>query len=101
MLVFWGYSADGLGRNCLEPIAILLMVYAAGVKPSGWGGWRGLLLLTVLEALGVRAIGVAFAPAFSAAYIGPEAVVLGAIAAGAALGPVLWFFLRSPDADPR
>lgn len=27
MVVFWGYSADGLGRNSLEPVTILLIVF--------------------------------------------------------------------------
>lgn len=29
MLLFWGYSSDGLGRNCLEPLSVLLIIYTA------------------------------------------------------------------------
>lgn len=29
MIVFWGYSSDGLGRNSLEPITALLIVFSA------------------------------------------------------------------------
>ena len=29
MILFWGYSSDGLGRNCLEPLSVILIIYAA------------------------------------------------------------------------
>lgn len=28
MIVFWGYSTDGLGRNSLEPLSVILVIYA-------------------------------------------------------------------------
>lgn len=58
MLVFWGYSADGLGRNCLEPFAVLALVLgAASTKMSR----RGAMWVTaggVFESLVVRWIGL-------------------------------------------
>ena len=58
-LVFWGYSHDGLGRNCIEPIAVvaLLLVCAQPRAPlallaallpvvaleSKWVEWSGLI----------------------------------------------------------
>lgn len=29
MIVFWGFSGDGLGRNCLEPLTLLVIVFAS------------------------------------------------------------------------
>ncbi|HTZ21199.1 MAG TPA: hypothetical protein VMC06_09980, partial [Opitutaceae bacterium] len=29
MLLFWGFSSDGLGRNCLEPLSIALLIATA------------------------------------------------------------------------
>ena len=58
MLVFWGYSSDGLGRNCLEPVAVLLIIYAAGLRAPSWPGWQWLFVLTAIEAMAVRGIGI-------------------------------------------
>jgi hypothetical protein len=32
MLLYWGYSSDGFGRNCLEPLSIVLLISTA----AGW-----------------------------------------------------------------
>jgi hypothetical protein len=32
MLRYWGYSSDGFGRNCLEPLSITLLIATA----AGW-----------------------------------------------------------------
>lgn len=32
MLLYWGFSSDGLGRNCLEPLSITLLIATA----AGW-----------------------------------------------------------------
>ena len=32
MLLYWGYSSDGFGRNCLEPLSITLLIVTA----AGW-----------------------------------------------------------------
>ena len=44
MIVFWGYSEDGLGRNCLEPLEFLMIVLGVASFPSPsilW--WLGLV----------------------------------------------------------
>ncbi len=65
MLLFWGYSSDGLGRNCLEPLAIVCIVFAAASVDPAWQGWKYILVLTALEAASVRLIGVVCAPDFT------------------------------------
>ncbi len=99
MLAFWGFSSDGLGRNCLEPLAVLLIVYTAAAIRPGWPGWRWLLLLTVMEALSVRFIGVVFAPSFSRSSVDAAAIGLSALTVLASLAPAVWFVLR-PTARP-
>jgi hypothetical protein len=32
MLLYWGFSSDGFGRNCLEPMSVALLIAAA----AGW-----------------------------------------------------------------
>ena len=54
LLVFWGFSRDGLGRQCLEPLtALVLALAAAHWKPDArWLGWAllaGALELTFLR----------------------------------------------------
>lgn len=57
MLVYWGYSADGLGRNCLEPVAMLLVIYTAAQQPS-----LGLREKIFLVALACESAAVALLP---------------------------------------
>jgi len=33
MLLYWGFSADGLGRNCLEPLSLALIAWTAAAQP--------------------------------------------------------------------
>lgn len=103
MLVFWGFSNDGLGRNCLEPLGALLIVYASAAAP-GWRAWRWILPVTALETLSVRVLGVVFNPGFNAAALNTEAIVLATIAAAATVAPAIWFLVTSrgePAGRPR
>ena len=97
MLLFWGFSDDGLGRNCLEPLSALLIVFAASATPASWQGWRWLLVFTALETLSVRALGVWFAPAPDGSAINAEALTLAMIVGLATLAPAAWFFLRRAE----
>jgi hypothetical protein len=58
ILILWGFSGDGLGRNCLEPLVLLVIIYAAAARD--WPRWLvGLLAaLSLAEAVSVRVIGV-------------------------------------------
>lgn len=94
MLLFWGFSNDGLGRNCLEPLSVLLIVFAASATPASWRGWRWLLAFIALETLSVRVLGVLFAPLPDGSALDAEALTLAMIAGLATLAPAAWFFLR-------
>jgi hypothetical protein len=52
MLLFWGFSSDGLGRNCLEPLSIALLVATAATwsdrRPKLLPLWVGLVGLDSL-----------------------------------------------------
>jgi hypothetical protein len=83
-LVFWGYSADGLGRNCLEPITAILLVLAfAGYanKPP----WLVTLALPLaaLETLSVIALTFVSDDSFRIAQVGNVEVWLGTSIAAA------------------
>lgn len=48
MLIYWGYSSDGLGRDCLEPLAVLVLLYAASqVTTMNWPLKLGLVAVTL------------------------------------------------------
>ncbi len=71
MLLFWGYSSDGLGRNCLEPLSIALLLATAAT----WSDRRPRLLplwigLVGLDSLWVVLGGFASARDFSLSQIG-------------------------------
>jgi hypothetical protein len=44
MVLYWGYSYDGLGRNSLEPLTALVIVYVVARRPAS----RGLPVLGLL-----------------------------------------------------
>jgi len=58
ILILWGFSGDGLGRNCLEPLVLLVLVYTAAAKD--WPRWLvgSLAALSLAEAFSVRVIGI-------------------------------------------
>jgi hypothetical protein len=86
MLIFWGYSDDGLGRNCLEPVSVMLIVWAAAAWPARWRGWRWLIGLAALESVSVRMIGLLADPSFSPRELSAESLILSALALAAAVG---------------
>jgi hypothetical protein len=102
LLLFWGYSTDGLGRNCLEPLAILVLVFTAAAIPPSAAAWSWVLPLACLEALSVRVLGVVAAPAFSTETVNLEVMALALLAAGAAVLPIIvWFRTARAARAPR
>lgn len=65
MLVFWGFSGDGLGRNSLEPLSILLIIFAAASKPELLQRMTILLPVLALESQWLAISGFVFAPGFA------------------------------------
>lgn len=94
MLGFWGYSSDGLGRNCLEPLAVFLIIYTAVAIRTEWPGWPWLLLFTSFEAASVRVIGVVGASSFSVSELRFETSTLLFLSLAGTLIPSVWFLLR-------
>jgi len=86
MLVFWGYSDDGLGRNCLEPVSVMLIVWCAAAWPVRWLSWRWLVGLAALESVSVRVIGLLADPSFTPRELSAESIALCGLALAAALG---------------
>jgi hypothetical protein len=91
MLAYWGYSRDGLGRNCLEPISALAIVLAAVFieVPTLWH--RLGMGLVALETLFVLVGSMLLGPNFDgwptdAGSVAAAAVVLGAIGGIVILG---------------
>ncbi|HZZ59438.1 MAG TPA: hypothetical protein VFE31_16525, partial [Opitutaceae bacterium] len=78
-LIYWGYSADGLGRNCLEPLTVGLIVCAGAVWPLSRRASRVLFLLLWLETLVLVAAGMAGRAGFT--WAGVPALDYGLFAA--------------------
>lgn len=68
MLIFWGYSPDGLGRNALEPIALVLICLASA--NFTWRKWPIVVLAAVAaESLWMEITGFFFAKGFDPASV--------------------------------
>lgn len=62
MLIYWGYGAGGLGRDCLQPVAVWIVALTAAHPMFGRVGLRWLLLsMTAAEAALVVGLGFAAA----------------------------------------
>ena len=75
MIVFWGYSTDGLGRNALEPLSIILVIYAVASITRVSSILPVLFVPLALESLWLIWIGFAGAKS-SFAPTGGEAMLL-------------------------
>lgn len=51
MLILWGFSPDGLGRNTLQPLTVLLLVFVGGQIERVHRGWRLALIAVSIETL--------------------------------------------------
>ena len=94
MLLFWGFSSDGLGRNCLEPLSVCLIIWTAASWPLS-RAWTGILALLLWgEAAAMVTAGFAGAADFSLASIrGADAALF--VLFLAALAVPLAFAFRS------
>lgn len=97
MLIFWGFSADGLGRNCLEPLAYFLIIYVVCAHDGRHTPWRLLLTVTALEALSVRAFGVIGATSFTWSECDLECTLLATVATLLGLLPLVGLWMDAED----
>jgi hypothetical protein len=87
MLVFWGYSWDGLGRNCLEPLGCLALVYAAAASSLSRNVALGVAVTAWVEAWSVRAIGIFTSS--DPVSLAPESIGVALVAIGASLAAIM------------
>jgi hypothetical protein len=64
MIVFWGFSADALGRASLEPLSVLLVIYAAASKSPALRYLPLLLPALAIENQWLTWSGFLYAPGF-------------------------------------
>lgn len=88
--VFWGYSDDGLGRNCLEPISVIAIVWASAAFAWQPGLARWLPWLLWAEAVALMVSGFVGATGFSWSAIPAADAALFLILLAAMLVPVLF-----------
>ncbi len=100
MLFYGGFSADGLGRNCLEPLGVFLVIATASVLSKHKRPCKWILVLTGIESLSIRIIGLVFAPSITPRLLDLETLTLLAIAVAASLMP-LALLLRRFEAPPN
>jgi len=78
MLVVWGFSHDGLGRNCLEPLVVCVILATAVAVPRIGRLHKILLAVVALEGTGLLASAYLANPDFSARLAEPAAwITLG------------------------
>lgn len=65
MWAFWGYSSDGLGRNCLEPLSVMLIVVAVAGGALRTQGRKYVLALLAVESVTLLALSFLMAPTFA------------------------------------
>lgn len=101
MVLFWGYSHDGLGRNCLEPLAVLLIAYTAARWSPTWRGWPWVLALAAFDTLYLRTAGIAGDREFGLDRLSAEPLTIGLICGLATVLPVTLYFFRPQLSTPQ
>jgi hypothetical protein len=103
MLIYWGFSDDGLGRNCLEPLAVGAIVLTASVVDLARYWVAILLILLFLENRWIELSGFLFEKHFSWEMITPEAFLALAVSLLAALTILILGMQAScdPEKDER
>lgn len=103
MLLLWGYSDDGLGRDCLQPIVVFLIIYTAAQLDPAKLLFKIALVGLMAETLWVLLSGLFTYPrfAFSQLELGHwvQLAVLAATEAGL-LAMTLRLSRRRPEAAP-
>ncbi|WP_369914646.1 hypothetical protein AB8810_19385 [Xanthomonas sp. NCPPB 3005] len=69
MLIYWGYSTDGLGRNCLEVLTPFVIVYACATWPVSKAAFATMMSIVALESMWVALSGFLLNPAFRLASV--------------------------------
>jgi hypothetical protein len=88
MLVFWGFSSDGLGRNCLEPLSAAAIVWVAASWPLSLRLTLWLALPLWAETAYVITVGFAGATGFALPAVGTADCILFALALAALAAPI-------------
>lgn len=98
MVIFWGFSSDGLGRNSMEPISVTLMIYTTVSRCSALTRLPLLLWTVAAESLYVLFGGFYFAESFDNALVKVDA--LGLLGINVVIyGAILWIGVRPEQAD--
>ena len=69
-VIFWGYSADGLGRNALEPLSVLLIIFAVAFFPFTRSWLYFALPLLAIEGQALQIGGFVFDEGFALERVG-------------------------------
>ncbi|MBV8585907.1 MAG: hypothetical protein JO308_06440 [Verrucomicrobia bacterium] len=85
MLIYWGFSDDGLGRNCLEPLTVGAIVLTACAVDLARRWMVVLLILLFLENRWIEFSGFLFETRFSWEVVTPDSLFAFAMSSFAAL----------------
>jgi hypothetical protein len=95
MVLVWGFSRDGLGRNCLEPLIVFAILATTAVMPRVTNFSRVLTALLALEAVALLVLAYLASPGFRSANAPTGAwVLIGVTVAAWAL--LAWLALSRP-----
>lgn len=98
MVVVWGFSRDGLGRNCLEPLVVFTIIATAAVMPRVDLTARILSVLLALEAGALLLLAYLGNPGFRTANAPSSAWVLIGVT-GVAWAALTWLALSRPRTE--
>jgi hypothetical protein len=98
MVLVWGFSRDGLGRNCLEPLIVFAILATAAVMPRVTIFARVLTALLALEAVALLVLAYVANPGFRSA-TAPTAAWVLIIVTVAAWGVLAWIALSRPGTE--
>lgn len=87
MVLFWGFSADGLGRNALEPLSVLLIIFATAYFPLTQRWLCFALPILAIEGQALQIGGFVLVESFAWEDVGPSSWLcwLSSLAVSAAL----------------
>ncbi|HEY5551860.1 MAG TPA: hypothetical protein VIK52_08225 [Opitutaceae bacterium] len=98
MILIWGYNRDGLGRACLEPMVVFIMVATSSSIPRVGLIHRALACVVALEMAALLALAYLANPDFAIDQAWPSTWVLLGVT-GAAWAVLAWLALSRPRSD--
>jgi hypothetical protein len=98
MVVVWGFSRDGLGRNCLEPLVVFAVIATAAVMPRITRTARVLSAILALEAGALLFLAYLANPGFRAADT-PAITWSLLVVTGAGWAVLAWLALSKPRTE--